>query len=49
MKVLWVVPYVAIKGIIHITLFYFQIVSVQLKEKAIIITGWNLAYLKVSY
>jgi len=42
-----VVPYTVIDGVKYVPLFYFEGETVNLDKKAIQITGWDLAYLKV--
>jgi hypothetical protein len=42
-----VVPYTVISGIKYVPLFYFEGETGNLDRRAIQITGWDLAYLKV--
>ena len=42
-----VVPYTVIEGVKYVPLFYFEGETVNLDKRAIQITGWDLAYLKV--
>ena len=43
-----VVPYTVIDDVKYVPLFYFEGETVNLDKKAIQITGWDLAYLKVT-
>lgn len=44
-----VVPYTVVDGVKYVPLFYFEGETGNLDKRAIQITGWDLAYLKVSF